>query len=101
AVLGVEHDPDTIRRSDYMLELGRGSGERGGELVFAGPISRVAESPLTGQYLTGTRTIPVPERRRRLGPRWLTLTNARENNLQGVDVRVPLEIGRASCRERV
>src|SRR5690606_11978586 len=89
-VLVVEHDPDTIRRSDYMLELGPGSGERGGELVFAGPISRVAESPLTGQYLTGARTIPVPERRRRLGPRWLTLTNATENNLQGVDVRVPL-----------
>jgi excinuclease ABC subunit A len=89
-VIVVEHDPDTIRRADFMLELGPGSGERGGELVFAGPMARVAESPLTGQYLTGERSIPVPERRRRLGPRWLTLTGARENNLQGVDVRIPL-----------
>ena len=89
-VLMVEHDPDAIRAADYMVELGPGSGEHGGELVFAGPLSRAAESPLTGPYLTGARSIPLPEQRRRLGPRWLTLTGAREHNLTGVDVRIPL-----------
>ena len=89
-VLVVEHDLETIRAADYMVELGPASGERGGELVFAGPLSRAAESPLTGAYLTGAREIPVPEQRRRLGPQWITLTGAREHNLRGVDVRIPL-----------
>ncbi len=89
-VIVVEHDPETIRAADYMVELGPGAGEKGGQLVFAGPMSRVSESPLTGQYLTGAREIPLPESRRRLGPQWITLTGAREHNLQGVDVRIPL-----------
>jgi excinuclease ABC subunit A len=89
-VLVVEHDPDAIRAADYMVELGPASGDRGGQLVFAGPISRIAESPLTGAYLTGAREIPVPETRRRLGPRWITLTGAREHNLKGVDIKIPL-----------
>jgi len=53
-------------------------------------MSRVSESPLTGQYLTGLRQIPLPEERRRLGPRWLTLTGAREHNLKGIDLKIPL-----------
>jgi excinuclease ABC subunit A len=89
-VLVVEHDPDAIRAADYMVELGPGSGERGGAVVFAGPMSRVSESPLTGQYLTGARVIAVPKTRRKLGPRWLSLTGAREHNLKGIDVRIPL-----------
>ena len=89
-VLVVEHDPDAIRAADYMVELGPASGDRGGQLVFAGPIARIAESPLTGAYLTGAREIAVPESRRRLGPRWITLTGAREHNLKGVDIRIPL-----------
>jgi len=89
-VLVVEHDPDAIRAADYMVELGPASGDRGGQLVFAGPISRIAESPLTGAYITGAREIPVPETRRRLGPRWITLTGAREHNLKGVDIKIPL-----------
>jgi excinuclease ABC subunit A len=89
-VLVVEHDPDAIRAADYMVELGPASGEQGGHVVFAGPMSRVAESPLTGQYLSGARAIAVPADRRRLGPRWITLTGAREHNLQGVDIRIPL-----------
>jgi excinuclease ABC subunit A len=89
-VLVVEHDPDAIRAADYMVELGPGSGEKGGQLVFSGPISRIAESPLTGAYLTGAREIPVPATRRRLGPRWITLTGAREHNLKGVDIKIPL-----------
>jgi excinuclease ABC subunit A len=89
-VLVVEHDLEAIRAADYMVELGPGSGERGGEVVFAGPIARASESPLTGQYLTGARTIPLPSERRRLGPRWITLRGAREHNLKSVDVRIPI-----------
>jgi len=89
-VLVVEHDPEAMRVADYMVELGPASGEHGGQVVFAGPMSRAVESPLTGQYLTGARTIPLPAERRRLGPRWINLTGAREHNLKGVDIRIPL-----------
>ncbi|MFL5543131.1 MAG: excinuclease ABC subunit UvrA [Gemmatimonadaceae bacterium] len=90
SVLVVEHDLAAIEMADYMVELGPGSGEAGGHIVFAGPMSRVSESPLTGQYVTGARSIPLPDQRRRLGPRWITLTGAREHNLQDVDIRIPL-----------
>ena len=90
SVLVVEHDLAAIEMADYMVELGPGSGEAGGEVVFAGPMSRVSESPLTGQYVTGKRSIPLPDNRRRLGPRWITLSGAREHNLQDVDIRVPI-----------
>ncbi|HET7457438.1 MAG TPA: excinuclease ABC subunit UvrA [Gemmatimonadaceae bacterium] len=89
-VLVVEHDLDAIRMADYMVEIGPQSGEKGGEVVFAGPMARIAESPLTGQYITGERTIPIPSRRRRVGPRWLVLEGAREHNLKGVDIRIPI-----------
>ena len=91
-VLVVEHDIDAIRAADYMVELGPGAGAEGGHLVFAGPISRVSESPLTGKYLSGERTIPIPAERRKLGPRWLTLSGAREHNLKDVDIRIPLGV---------
>jgi excinuclease ABC subunit A len=94
-VLVVEHDPETIRAADYMVELGPASGERGGNVVFAGPMTRIADSPLTGAYLTGAREISIPAKRRRIGPQWLTLTGAREHNLKGVDVRIPL--GTVTC----
>ena len=89
-VLVVEHDPEAMRAADYMVELGPGSGAHGGQVVFAGPMSRVAESPLTGQYLAGARSIPVPSTRRKVGPRWLTLTGAREHNLKGIDIKIPI-----------
>ncbi|HSC32532.1 MAG TPA: excinuclease ABC subunit UvrA [Gemmatimonadaceae bacterium] len=89
-VLVVEHDLEAIRAADYMVELGPASGERGGQVVFAGPVARAAASPLTGGYLTGTRAIPVPAERRPLGPRWIALSGAREHNLHGVSVRIPL-----------
>jgi excinuclease ABC subunit A len=89
-VLVVEHDLEAIRAADFMVELGPGSGERGGRVVFAAPLARVSESPLTGQYLTGAKSIAVPRERRRIGPRWLTLTGARENNLKDIDLRIPL-----------
>jgi excinuclease ABC subunit A len=89
-VIVVEHDPEAIRAADYMIELGPGSGEKGGSLVFSGPASRIRESPLTGAYLTGAKEIPIPESRRRLGPRWITLSGAREHNLKGVELRIPI-----------
>jgi len=89
-VIVVEHDPDAIRAADYMVELGPASGEKGGQLVFAGGMERLAESPLTGAYLTGAKEIPIPTARRKLGPRWITLTGAREHNLKSVDVKIPL-----------
>ncbi|HEY6220864.1 MAG TPA: excinuclease ABC subunit UvrA, partial [Gemmatimonadaceae bacterium] len=58
--------------------------------VFSGPASRIAESPLTGAYLTGAREIELPETRRRLGPRWITLSGARQHNLKGAELRIPL-----------
>ena len=88
-VLVVEHDPEAIEVADYMVEIGPGSGEQGGRLMFAGPIAEAGDT-LTGQYLSGARAVPLPAERRRLGPRWLTLTGAREHNLKGADVRVPL-----------
>ncbi|MFI5243794.1 MAG: excinuclease ABC subunit UvrA [Gemmatimonadales bacterium] len=89
-VIVVEHDLQAIRMADYMVELGPESGEKGGRVVFAGPVADAARSPLTGQYLSGARTIPLPDQRRALGKRWLTLTGARAHNLRGVDVKIPL-----------
>jgi excinuclease ABC subunit A len=89
-VIVVEHDLEAIRMADWMIELGPESGEQGGRMVFAGAISDAAKSPLTGKYLTGERTIPVPANRRKLGPRWIHLTGAREHNLRGVDIKVPI-----------
>jgi excinuclease ABC subunit A len=88
-VLVVEHDLAAIRHADFMLELGPGSGERGGNVVHAGPLNG-AISTLTGEYLSGKKRIAVPSERRRAGPLWLEITGARLHNLEGVDVRIPL-----------
>ncbi len=90
-VVIVEHDPATIRAADYMVELGPGSGEHGGELQYAGPPDGggVART-LTGQYLAGRKSIMVPSARRRSGPQWLSVRGARCHNLHGVDVAIPL-----------
>ncbi|MSR01242.1 MAG: excinuclease ABC subunit A [Gemmatimonadetes bacterium] len=88
-VLVVEHDLEAIRRADFMVELGPGSGERGGFLVHAGPVAAAGKT-LTGQYLEGTKRIGVPSARRPAGPRWLKFRGARLHNLQSVDVDVPL-----------
>jgi len=89
-VLVVEHDLDAIRQADHMIELGPGSGEQGGRVVFEGPIARAEESPLTGRYLSGEVSIPVPRKRRPLGRRKLTLKGAREHNLRDVNIEIPL-----------
>ncbi|MDA1082371.1 MAG: excinuclease ABC subunit UvrA [Gemmatimonadetes bacterium] len=95
-VIVVEHDLDAIRAADWMVELGPGSGEHGGDIVFAGTVADAAtQSPLTGQYLTGARTLADAGSRHEIGRRWLTLRGAREHNLQGVDVRIPL--GTLTC----
>ena len=88
-VLVVEHDLAAIRHADFMLELGVGSGERGGSVVFAGPVSE-ANGSLTADYLHGRKRIGVPSQRRHAGPAWLRIEGARLHNLAGVDVRIPL-----------
>jgi excinuclease ABC subunit A len=89
-VIMVEHDLEAMRIANYMVELGPGAGEHGGHVVFAGPITQAANSPLTGQYLTGARTIPLPAKRRPLTARWLELRGATAHNVHGVDVRIPV-----------
>jgi excinuclease ABC subunit A len=94
SVLVVEHDEDTMRRADYLIDLGPGAGIHGGELVACGTPDEVAccSRSLTGRYLSGELTISVP--RRRQAPSrdkgWLSILGARENNLQNLDVRIPL-----------
>jgi excinuclease ABC subunit A len=88
-VLVVEHDLDAIRSADHLIELGPGSGEQGGRIVFEGPVSDAERSPLTGQYLTGALSIPVPKRRP-LSRSRITLKGAREHNLKRVDIEIPL-----------
>ncbi|MFO7733212.1 MAG: excinuclease ABC subunit UvrA [Candidatus Aminicenantes bacterium] len=93
SIVVVEHDEQTIRAADYILDLGPGAGEAGGYKVAEGPLPVVLESPvsLTAQYLRGERSVPVPSVRRRPSG-WLTVHKAREHNLKGVDVRVPLSV---------
>jgi excinuclease ABC subunit A len=91
-VIVVEHDEETIRVADYVVDIGPGAGEHGGEIVAAGSLDVVLAEPrsLTGQYLSGARSIPVPERRRPPGDAWLIVREAREHNLKNVDAGFPL-----------
>ena len=99
SVLVVEHDADTIRQADYILDLGPGAGVRGGELVAQGTFDEVLknERSLTAKYLRGDLSVPVPgERKQRSKDRgMLEILGARENNLQNVDARIP--IGLFTC----
>jgi len=89
-VVVVEHDPDVIARSDYLVDLGPGAGQNGGRLAYFGPTARV-DGSLTGQYLTGARRIAVPARRRDTADaEWLTVAGAAEHNLKGIDAAFPL-----------
>ena len=93
-VLVVEHDADTIRAADYILDLGPGAGVHGGELVAAGTLPEIlaAKKSLTGQYLTGELEIAVPKKRNVPSEEkgWLEVLGCKENNLQNIDVRIPL-----------
>ncbi|MFI5421109.1 MAG: excinuclease ABC subunit UvrA, partial [Nitrososphaerales archaeon] len=93
-VLVVEHDEETILESDYVVDLGPGAGVHGGFVVATGTPKEIANNPnsITGQYMSGTRTIPVPARRRTPSSRYLTVKGARENNLHNIDVGFPLGI---------
>jgi excinuclease ABC subunit A len=91
-ILVVEHDPDVLRAADYLMDLGPGAGEYGGKLLAAGTVEEVERNPdsLTGRYLSGALTIPVPSKRRERTKEVLALKGAREHNLKGVDVEIPL-----------
>ncbi len=99
SVLVVEHDADTIRHADYVLDLGPGAGVRGGELVAAGTLNELLANPhsLTAKYLKGELSIPVPRQRVKASAErgWLEVLGARENNLKNIDARIPL--GTLTC----
>ena len=88
----VEHDEDTMRAADYLIDIGPGAGAHGGQVMAAGTPEEVMANPnsLTGQYLSGKRSIPVPEKRRPGSGEFLTVRGAAENNLRHIDVSVPL-----------
>ena len=93
----VEHDEDTMRAADYIVDVGPGAGSHGGEIVAAGTLEQIMEEPrsVTGQYLSGFKKIPVPSNRRTGNGKVLTVRGAMENNLKNVDVSIPL--GTMTC----
>ena len=96
-VLVVEHDEAMMRSADFIADLGPRAGEHGGQVVATGTVEDIENSPesLTGQYLSGRKQVPMPEKRREGNGLSLTVTGARENNLRGIDVEFPL--GRLVC----
>jgi len=93
----VEHDEDTMRAADFIVDVGPGAGSRGGEIVEAGTMEQIIANPrsVTGQYLSGVKKIPVPSARRAGNGKFLTVSGAAENNLKDVDVSIPL--GTLTC----
>ena len=91
-VLVVEHDEETIKVADWVVDIGPGAGEHGGEVIYSGPVKGLLKSKesITGQYVAGKRQIPTPRQRRAPGMEWLTIRGAREHNLKNIDVRLPL-----------
>ncbi|MCL2171771.1 MAG: excinuclease ABC subunit UvrA, partial [Defluviitaleaceae bacterium] len=88
----VEHDEDTMREADFIVDIGPGAGTHGGEVVYAGPIGDIVniDNSMTGAYMSGRRKIEIPESRRNRGDAALTIRGARENNLKAIDVEIPL-----------
>ena len=91
-VLVVEHDEDTMRASDYIVDVGPGAGIHGGEIVAQGTCEEIManEKSITGQYLSGKRTIPVPNERRKGNGKFLKIIGAQQNNLKNINVKIPL-----------
>ena len=90
----VEHDEDTMRAADYIVDVGPGAGVHGGEIVCAGTVEDICacEQSLTGQYLSGKKKIPVPKTRRKGNGKFLTVVGAAENNLKNITVKIPLGV---------
>jgi excinuclease ABC subunit A len=93
-VIVVEHDEETIRSADYIIDMGPGPGEKGGEVVFAGSPETLVKDrhSLTGQFLSGERFIPIPKTRRPIGEKSLIIREASANNLKSIDVKIPLGV---------
>ena len=91
-VIVVEHDEDTIKESDWIVDIGPGAGEHGGDVVYSGPVPGIgkAKDSVTGKYLTGKMSIEVPQKRRMPSGDVITVRGAREHNLQDLDVEIPL-----------
>jgi excinuclease ABC subunit A len=91
-VIVVEHDEETIRVADHVVDIGPGAGEHGGRIIVSGTVDDLLAEPesITGQYLAHKRTIPVPALRRQPGSKWITIRGAREHNLRDIDVELPL-----------
>ncbi|MFZ5597147.1 MAG: excinuclease ABC subunit UvrA [Bacillota bacterium] len=90
----VEHDEDTIRQADYVIDMGPGAGSHGGEVVASGTVGDIINNPasITGQYLSGKKKIPVPQERRRPNGKGIIVIGASENNLRDIDVYFPLNL---------
>ncbi len=93
-VIVVEHDDETIRAADYVVDIGPGAGEHGGNVVYAGSVQGLIESPdsITGKYLSGEMRVEIPKSRRPIGEQCVRVEGARENNLKGIDVSFPLGV---------
>jgi len=93
-IIAVEHDEAMMRAADYIIDMGPGAGEHGGEVIATGTLAEVMESrdSITGQYLSGRREIPLPEKRRTGSGREIVIKGARHNNLKDIDVHIPLGI---------
>ena len=91
-VIVVEHDEDTMRESDYIVDIGPGAGEHGGEIVAAGTLEEIMknEKSITGQYLVGKKKIEIPKTRRKGNGKKITVKGAKENNLKNLNVSIPL-----------
>ncbi|MBN1390647.1 MAG: excinuclease ABC subunit UvrA [Candidatus Thermoplasmatota archaeon] len=91
-IITVEHDEQVIRKADHIIDLGPGAGEHGGEVVAEGNLEDICSSAgsITGQYLSGKKRIPVPEKRSKGNGKWLVIKGARHHNLKNIDVRIPL-----------
>jgi len=91
-VIVVEHDEETIRVADHVVDIGPGAGEHGGQIVHAGTVAQLKKNSasLTGKYLSGKKAIPVPALRREAGDDWIVVRGAREHNLKEIDVEIPL-----------
>jgi excinuclease ABC subunit A len=93
-VIVVEHDEETIKAADHIVDIGPGAGSHGGEIVAAGTLQDIMDCPrsITGQYLSGKKYIPIPRERRQCNGKYVEVLGAREHNLKNIDVKFPLGV---------